>query len=519
MIKRVLAILIIISVLLLASCKKEESLPLASEIPAISADEVEEVSFGMWELYEAQSEAAIFISEYIENNFNIKIKPIAFSKDNYKEELDWMIGANMLPDVFAHNATSNKFQYNVLISSGSIQPIPKESWAPLTRLSAVMSWYEKIYSYNGQMYFVPRTYQTLDQTHGASNVIFYRSDWAKDLSKSTFKDTASFTDIIELLSAYRSSDTDGNTIWDTWGITGSGGIDFIWDAFLTPFGVRNWVLEDGKWIPGIISEQAKEAVSWAAQLYREGIIDHDIATHSAEDALGKFMTGKAGALLAPAYYGDLSYFEREWEIHNPDNPITKSVRIIPAYTTPKGTLHNEVATFDTGSMISSGVGESKMEKILSLYDFLFSKEARNLFEYGSTQAQETQSDEDFLSFSPEFSSFANMASWNLDKNSDSSDADSDFIVYARDMIEKNVWPWSFQEELFTNGIITPEICVLDINSIAEEKILMLIKTTRDFDADWDIFVQSMYSELNLEEAIAEVNARAEEYFSQEGTGQ
>ena len=74
------------------------------------------------------------------------------------------------------------------------------------------------------------------------------------------------------------------------------------------------------------------------------------------------------------------------------------------------------------------------------------------------------------------------------------------------MIENNIWTWSHESELFTNGMITPEMCVFDINLIAQQKLLYLIKTTRDFDTDWDNYVKSMYEELNIDAAIDEVNA-------------
>ena len=77
------------------------------------------------------------------DNFKIKVKPITLSKDGNEEQIDWMISANMLPDVFAGDTVGNRFRYKVLITSGSIQAVPREVWAPLERLSAVMSWYEK----------------------------------------------------------------------------------------------------------------------------------------------------------------------------------------------------------------------------------------------------------------------------------------------------------------------------------------------------------------------------------------
>ena len=517
MIKRscylLISFLFFASLIMLSACQKQEEEPIATPVPETVSGQVEEVSFAIWDIYDPQSAAAKSVCDYIEKNFRIKIKPITLTKENYKSELDWMVGANMLPDVFAHDVTGNKLQYKAMILAGQIQPIPKSLWAGTERLSAVMSWYEDVYSYKGQMYFVPRTYQTFDQTHGKTNVIMYRSDWARDLSKSTFDDGADFTDIAALLAAYRASDTDDNTIWDTWGITGSGGMEFIWDVFLTPFGVREWVYEDGKWIPGVISAQAKTAVSWAAQLFREGIIDPDIATQTPQQALGKFLTGQAGAVMTRAYYKDLADFEEQWDMHNPDIDITKSVKIIPSYKMPDGGIFNEVKTFESGTMISSSLGVSQLNKVVSLLDFLFSGEGRALLEYGSVPAQpEEAAVEGYLDESPEFSAFCTLASWNLDKYPESALEDSAFVGYATEMIEENVWPWSFNGELFTEGMITPEMCILDIDHIAQEKILKLIKTTRDFDADWDVYVNEIYEELNLEQATEEVNEYAKEYF-------
>ncbi len=66
-----------------------------------------------------------------------------------------------------------------MLDIGLIRDIPKSMWTKKDSLSRVISWYEGIYNIDGEMYFIPRTYQTYDQTHGASNVILYRKDWAE----------------------------------------------------------------------------------------------------------------------------------------------------------------------------------------------------------------------------------------------------------------------------------------------------------------------------------------------------
>lgn len=377
-----LTLLFLSTMLSLQGCNNEPIEPVVNEAPKVFADEIEEISFGIWELRQPQSDASFLVYDYIKQNFKIDLKPITLSIDNWQSELDWMMGANQLPDVFVHDILGNKFQYKQLITTGAIRELPKEMWGQMQRLSEVLSWYEEIYAVDEKMYFIPRTYQTFDQTHGATDVIFYRNDWAKDLSYTSFGETARFIDIIELLGAYRASDPDGNTVWDTWGITGSGGIDFLWSAFLTPFGVRDWVQEDGQWIPGLLSDSAKEAMAWAAQLYRDGIIDPDIATQTKERAMQKFLSGKAGMILASAYHGHIEKFEEQWNVYNPDTSVQKSIKILPSYITPMDTINNEVETFQGGSLISGNVNDSKMYKILSLFNWMYDNEGRNYLTFG-----------------------------------------------------------------------------------------------------------------------------------------
>lgn len=504
-----LALLFIVSLFMLSGCQKGSE-PVVNDNVQEITDEVEEVSFGVWDIYEPQSEASKLIYNHIKENFKIDLKPITLSKDDWKSQIDWMVGANQLPDVFVHDVMENKFQYAQLINTGAIAPLPKEVWGQMDRLSAVLSWYEGIYAVEGNMYFLPRTYQTFDQTHGTTNVIYYRSDWAKKLTNISFSESAKLVDIIKVLESYRASDPDGNTVWDTWGITGAGGIDFLWSAFLEPFGVREWMYEDGSWKPGLISNKAKEAMAWAAQLYRDGIIDPDVATQTSEFAMKKFLSGRAGMVIFPAYHQNIAKFEKDWKEYNPDKDLSKSVKILPSYTTPTGTIYNEVETFDGGTLVSSRVSDNKMKKILSLFNWMYTGEGRNFLEKGDNAPLSINDGEEIQTFddkNTELRNMKNLASWNLDKNPVDNVPDTSYGTYVKDMVENNIWPWSHESELFTNGMVTPEMCIFDIDQIAQDKLFSIIKTTRDFDADWDSYVKSIYNELNVQAAIDEVNAK------------
>ncbi|MCK5128340.1 MAG: hypothetical protein KAQ68_00700 [Clostridiales bacterium] len=503
----IIFILIGMTFMLFMGCSNN-IVPVEIEEIEVSLDEVEEISFGIWGISEPQSEVSLLVYEYIKDKFKIDIKPITLSTNNWKEELDWMVGANQLPDVFVHDVVENKLQFKQLINTGAITPLPKETWGQMKRLSEVLSWYEEVYSVDGQMYFIPRTYQTFDQTNGATDAIYYRSDWAKDLGHSSFGSTANLTDIIDLLISYRSSDPDSNTIWDTWGITGFGGIDFLWTGFLTPFGVRDWVLEDGQWIPGLLSNRAKEAMAWAAQLYRDGIIDPEFDSQTQDEALRKFMSGRAGMVLTSAYSEEVDSFEKLWKEYNQDKNIDSCVKMLPSYKNPMGTTYNEVETFSGGTLVSSNVADTQMYKILDLFNWMYTQQGRNFMTYGQEGTPGSNYKEKEKLFSEGNTELYNLlyiSSWNLDNIEDNSLPVSSFLSYSKNTIETSIWPWSHEAELFTKGMLTPELCVLGIDGIAEGKLLHIIKTTRDFDKDWDEFVKDMYTELNIQQAIDEVN--------------
>lgn len=63
------------------------------------------------------------------------------------------------------------------------------------------------------------------------------------------------------------------------------------------FGVREWVLEDGLWVPGVMSGRMKESFGWLRQLYREGLLPADFFRRTPGEAAAAYAAGEAGMLL------------------------------------------------------------------------------------------------------------------------------------------------------------------------------------------------------------------------------
>ena len=517
--RRKITIIIIIAVLLFSSCSKEND----TENNDNNHQQSETITFGFIGLQPATNDASSVsnrVHEKILNDFGINIQVITLNENTWKQELDEMISKDQLPDVFFHDVTDAPMQYRQLIDLGLIRDIPKSMWAQKENLGKVMSWYENNYALDNKMYFVPRTYQTYDQTHGSSYAILYRRDWAYVVDSIPPQDPH-FYDVMEMVKAFVAKDPDKNDVKDTWGITGGNDLDFINYAFLQPFGVREWMYEDGKWIPGLLSNEAKESVAWLSQLYKEGIIDPDFTQQTSEEALNKFITGKSGACLASIYPEQLKNIEEKWLTYN-SNSIYESVDIIPLYFAPSGFRYNEVETFTTGTMFSANLKDKDMEKVLNLMDWMYSEEGRMYFEYGIENDDYsivlgdivpkggTEEAKFFSERNIEYKPLENLVSWNLDYSSFYLDMMTEFQTYGKKVLENDIWAYSYESELFTKGMLTPEVCVLNIETVARDMLFEVIMTSSDFEAEWNEYVDYCKKTFNVNEASQEVAQRANE---------
>ncbi|MEG1687917.1 MAG: extracellular solute-binding protein, partial [Angelakisella sp.] len=173
------------------------------------------------------------------------------------------------------------------------------------------------------MYHIPRTLTSTPSNSGNRYAFYYRKDYAKALGYD-FTQPVTWEMLADYLNHAVTDDPNGNGADDTTGLTLlAGGQRVMFDTLYESYGVREWMYEDGRWIPGLLSHRSKEMTYWLKKLYENGAIDRDYFNTTAKASSEKFATGRVAVLLAPADLksaGD-DFRMKYWSVIHPTLPI------------------------------------------------------------------------------------------------------------------------------------------------------------------------------------------------------
>ncbi|MCM3629547.1 extracellular solute-binding protein [Paenibacillus glycanilyticus] len=320
----------------------------------------------------------------LEKDFNVTLKPVDIGWDTYKEKNQVWAAAGQLPDIITNSIVNdNPGTYNEWVSQELIHPLPDDLSAyPNVEKVAKAPDVQGVYR-DGKLYAIPRmTYPNTDMW-AVDRAIYVRKDW---MDKLGIKDPQSFDEFHAMLKAFAEQDPDGNGKKDTTGIV-MNTLGYFKSVFMPAFPQydnSSWLQEDGKWIPFYASKQMDQVVTQARKLYADGALDQDFAVEKAGEANQKFYQGKAGAL---AYnVGSVSGptgIKAEWEKNNPGEKFFDHVKILHLWPAADGTVYRHTTqSFWSESMINAEVDDKKLDRILRIYDWLLSPEAKEMYDYG-----------------------------------------------------------------------------------------------------------------------------------------
>ncbi|CAK4863446.1 unnamed protein product [Aphanomyces euteiches] len=398
---KLLVTLSVVSVLLaslLAGCSKkaDESQPSASvaataaataaagdastPAPAVKDDFKEhmDISVSWWGIgtaFEKHDE----IIQKLEKDFNITLKPMDIGWDNYKEKSQVWAAAGELPDIITHSLVNdNPATYNEWVKQDLIHALPQDlSKYPNVEKIAKAQDVQGLYR-DGKLYAIPRlTYPNTDMW-AVDRAIYVRKDWMEKLG---IKDPQNMDEFNAMLKQFVEKDPDGNNKKDTAGIVMNtmGYYNSIFVPTFPQFGNKSWLKEDGKWIPFYASKQMDAVVVQARKLYAEGGLDQDFAVEKSGEAVSKFYTNKAGVLAFNVQTGVIT----EWEKNNPGQKFFDHVKVMHLWPAADGNIYRHTTTsFWSESMINADVKDAKLDRILSLYDWLLSPAGKEMFDFG-----------------------------------------------------------------------------------------------------------------------------------------
>lgn len=372
--KRVLTLLLSLLVLfsLLAGCEKEE----ADVDETGSGNQTSEIVEGEQELERMKITYAAFttgpheknslVERKIEEMFpDIDIEFWGFERATWKDQLNTRVAGGDIPDIYQIPDFSN---YH---NQGLLAPIPLdklEEFCP-GYYQALQSCGQRVWIQcvmDGKLYRLP---QVRSDTPTATDG--WRSDWLENVGITKVPET-----IDEMEIAFRKfveDDPDGNGKKDTYGFSARGK-DGIWMAFSSIFAAHGVfphmmaVQPDGTLKSGIITQQAKQALTVLQKWYKEGLLDAEFVTTDNKILTQKWANGKMG------------FIEGTWNRFIPGGPFYDAliavnedaeISMAPPVKGPEGksgyfAWNNVGGDFGFGTQV--GNDPEKMEKLLRLIE-------------------------------------------------------------------------------------------------------------------------------------------------------
>lgn len=347
-----------------------------------------EISVAFWDIdAEAAKISKDPIVQDIMKKFNITIKPVNVTWDDYGQKLQMWAASGQLPDVFATDAIGTQY-YRNWVNQGVVKALPD-----LAKYPNLAKYFEapdiKGLSENGKYYNIPRRmFPTVDWSV-LDRVVMYRWDLAQKAGVT--KEPETWEEFNAMLKAIVDKDPEGKKVT---GLTSStvkmlGGFFWLYgNAAATSDGSGSdfkWVKEDGKFVPAVFSKNALPALQNMRAMYDAKIVDPDIALTKPDVAYDKFVSGKAAALLAGGGFinQNAQIYEKRWKNAHPGVDFNQNVKMLKPLKGPDGERYHPVfKTYWSESYFSAKIDDKKMDRILRLYDYILSPEGKDLLTYG-----------------------------------------------------------------------------------------------------------------------------------------
>ena len=348
------------------------------------------------------------ILDYVENKFQIKFKTTTTTVSSAPTLLNQLINGGDVPDMFIHflNEPSYSrwieekylFNYSDYLDD---YPALKANFTALGSEEVVKNFL------GGEYYSFPIVLHSNAES-GALSVemaMYYRRDWYQALSDKNWKPSSgrdlvdpedpdfNYLNFYDLCEGFTYGDPDGNGENDTigYGLNKDDGI-YWWYPLLNMFNVQSegWEYNrtTGRWEPEILSDRAKQAVMWIADMYDRGFINSNYNTTTTyEMAKSDFCSGKTGIITYNAIptvpEGTIDLMTQFLGKVAGSQTMGDVVRGMPVVTGVDGVKRVQGAVNNYGYLaINNDISETKKRKILELMNWIFTEEGDTVLTWG-----------------------------------------------------------------------------------------------------------------------------------------
>jgi putative aldouronate transport system substrate-binding protein len=313
----------------------------------------------------------------LEERYSIEYEFMPVASGEYNNKLGVTLASGDIPDTLLFPGL-DQIYFNAIDNS---QFIPLEKYLADTKeypnLAKIPEDLKKILTYKGHIYGIPRLRGVPGHT------IVMRKDWLDKLGLAV---PTTYDELYTVLKAFKEKDPDGNGKDDTYGLAVGMSDAGLIGANAVSSGMHalagNWV-EDGNGglIPMEFTPKAKEAFSFYAKLYKEGIIAKDFAIKKDQQVEDDFLLGKAGVYGNSAY---TFFTAARYEKARTVNPKFELVALPPLKNADGSQGYMKFSGYFGIFSISAEAGkdEAKVKKILKMLDDQIGEEGATFARWG-----------------------------------------------------------------------------------------------------------------------------------------
>jgi len=345
-----------------------------------------DISIMHWDIETSLEDEDDALKKFIEDRFNITFvgKPGITWDNMYEIPFNWA-AAGEFPDIVSGVDLASWGGQGEWIRDGLLRPIPSDLSAYPNVAGVVAPSDVQVFAVDGENYMLPRAMYADPGWWSMDRGILNRKDWREALG---FEIPVTQQDFIDLCVAYATMDPTGKGAGYTKGLGASGhNMPFsqVWASF--GFTDNYWVVNDaGECVLPVFEKTSLPLLDFLREINKAGALDVDYITDDQETGLReKFAQDKVGMAMNQVTPGHFFHFMTEWaKVKDDGQSFVDAVEILrpPVVEGIDQPVAFSEKSFWSETYISVDVDDAKMDRILMLFDYLYSEEGILLMAYG-----------------------------------------------------------------------------------------------------------------------------------------
>lgn len=308
--------------------------------------------------------------------FNVRFEFMPTGAYNASELYRLQAALNSMPDMLIYDA---RWELNYFIQSGALRPLPSNMHL-YPNLSTYLAWpYARSLLHEGEIWGIPSL--LFESNTGMINTcaVFYNdiydAAWPYEAEPATLQDWQKLLLRIKKLYDEQIPLTSRNpeSMYDLTYFYSPATYTWIWDA------------DEARFLPGYYTDMFLSSINALRPLWQSELLDPDFMNEGSgrPSGLDKFMLGQAsGIMYSCSPYIWQSEFVPAWLKTHPDMSLEDNLKLVFLPGNADGEYREAYSFHMDAIYFGANVNDKKMERMLSMLEWLCSEDGRNLRRYG-----------------------------------------------------------------------------------------------------------------------------------------